>query len=113
MSSGPRSQQYLSIFVFCVRRCGSGCHNSVLAFHARWDLFYGGHLVLSSHLISLLVEVPRGMCRPAGMWCDAALNKNVRNILSSPWQSVGRERLRRVASTSSLYLSQLAFFGLT
>ena len=50
------------IFAFCVRRCGSGCYNSVLAVQARWDLFYGGHLVLSSHPISLLVQVPRGVC---------------------------------------------------
>ena len=48
-------------FSFCVRRCGSGCHNSVLAVQARWDLFYGGHLVLSSHTISLLIQVPRGV----------------------------------------------------
>ena len=30
-------------FAFCVRRCGSGCHNSLLAVQARWGLFYGGH----------------------------------------------------------------------
>ena len=42
-------------------RCVSGCHNSVLAVQARWDLFYGGHLVLSSHPIYLLVQVPRGV----------------------------------------------------
>ena len=62
VTSGPRSQQNLSILAFCVRRCGSGYHNSVLAVQARWDLFYGGHLVLSSHPISLLVQVPRGVC---------------------------------------------------
>ena len=49
-------------FALGVRRCGSGWHNSVLAIQARWDLFYGGHLVLSSHPISLLVHVPRGVC---------------------------------------------------
>ena len=49
-------------FAFCVRRCGSGCHKSVLAVQERWDLFYEGHLVLSSHPISLLVQVPRGVC---------------------------------------------------
>ena len=32
---------------------------------------------------------------------------------SSLWQSVGRERLLRAASTSCLYLSQLAFFRFT
>ena len=47
------------------------------------------------------------------MWCDAALSRTVRNILSSLWQSVGRVRLLRAASTSCLYLSQLAFFRLT
>ena len=51
--------------------------------------------------------------RPVGMWCDAALSRTIRKIFSSLWQSVGRERLLRVASTSCLYLSQLAFFRLT
>ena len=48
--------------------------------------------------------------RPVGMWCDAALSRTVRKIFSSLWQYVGRERLLRAASTSCLYLSQLAFF---
>ena len=48
-----------------------------------------------------------------GMWCDAALNRTVRKIFSSLWQSVGMERLLRAVSTSCLYLSQLAFFRLT
>ena len=43
--------------------------------------------------------------RPVGMWCDAALSRTVRKIFSSLWQSVGRERLLRAASTSCLYLS--------
>ena len=45
------------------------------------------------------------LCRPVGMWCDAALSRIVRRIFSSLWQSVGSERLLRAASTSSLYLS--------
>ena len=49
--------------------------------------------------------------RPVGIWCDAALSRTVQKIFSSLWQSVGRERLPRAASTSSLYLSQLAFLG--
>ena len=49
--------------------------------------------------------------RPVGMWCDAALSRTVRKIFSSLWQSVGRERLLSAASTSCLYLSQLAFLG--
>ena len=49
--------------------------------------------------------------RPVGMWCDAALSRTVRKIFSSLWQSVGRERLLRAASTTCLYLSQLAFLG--
>ena len=49
--------------------------------------------------------------RPVGMWCDAALSRTVRKIFSSLWQSVGRERLLRSASTSCLYISQLAFLG--
>ena len=36
--------------------------NSVLAFEARWNLFYGGHLIVSSQPISLLVQVPCGVC---------------------------------------------------
>ena len=38
------------------------CHNPVLAVQAKRDLSHGGHLVLSSHPISLLVQVPRGVC---------------------------------------------------
>ena len=49
--------------------------------------------------------------RPVGMWCDAALSRTVRKIFSSLWQSVGRERLLRAASTSCLYLSQLTILG--
>ena len=62
MSSGPRAQQNLSIFAVCVHRRGSVCHTSVLAVQARWGLFYGDHIVLSSHPVSLLVQVPRGVC---------------------------------------------------
>ena len=51
--------------------------------------------------------------RPVGMWCDAALSKTVGKIFSWLWQSVGRERLLRAASTSCLYLSQFTFFRLT
>ena len=53
------------------------------------------------------------LCRPVRMWCDAALSRTVRRICSSLWQSVGSERLLRAASTSIMYLSQLAFFRLT
>ena len=53
------------------------------------------------------------LCRPVGMWGDAVLSRIVRRIFSSLWQSVGSERLLRAASTSCLYLSQLAFFRLT
>ena len=49
--------------------------------------------------------------RTVGMWCDAALSRTVRNIFSSIWQSFGRERLLRAASTSCLYLSQLDLLG--
>ena len=52
------------------------------------------------------------LCRPVGMWCDTALSRTIRNIFSSLWQSVGRERLLRAASTSCQYLSQLSFFRL-
>ena len=50
---------------------------------------------------------------PVGMWCDAAMSRTVRKIFSSLWQSVGRERLLRAASTSCLYLSQLVFCRFT
>ena len=69
-------------------------------------------LVITSN-ISTGTGSPWSLCRPVGMWCDAALSRTVRKIFSSLWQSVGRERLLRVASTSSLYLFQLAFFMLT
>ena len=54
---------------------------------------------------------PWSLWRPVGMWCDAVLSRTVRKNFSSLWQSVGRERLLRAASTSCLYLSQLAFLG--
>ena len=76
-------------------------------------LFYGGHLVCSSRPVSLLVQVPHGVCRPVGIWCDAALSRKVWKIFPSLWQSVGRERLLRAATTSCLYLSKLAFFRFT
>ena len=69
-------------------------------------------LVITSS-ISAATGSSWSMCRPVGMWCDAALSRIVRKIFSSLRQSVGRERLLRAASTSCLYLSQLAFFGLT
>ena len=54
-------------------------------------MFYGGHLVLSLHPVSLLVHVPRGVFNISlGMGCDAALSRTVRKIFSSLWQSVGR-----------------------
>ena len=42
-----------------------------------FSLLYGGHLVCSSRPVSLLVQVPHGVCgRSVGMWCDAALSRN-------------------------------------
>ena len=55
----------------------------------------------------ILVHVYKGKGNPR----DAALSRTVRNIFSSLWQSVGRERLLRAASTSCLYLFQLAVLG--
>ena len=43
-------------------RCVSGRLYSVLAVQVRWGLFYGGHLVCSSRPVSLLVQVPHGVC---------------------------------------------------
>ena len=70
------------------------------------------HLFITSR-ISAGTASSWSMWRPVGMWCDAALSRTVRKIFSSLWQSVGRERLLRAASTSCLYLSQLAFYMLT
>ena len=53
-------------------------------FRRGWISFTGGHLVLSSHPISLLVQVPQwSLCRPVRMWCDAALSRTVWKIFSS------------------------------
>ena len=102
----------VSIFAVCAHIYGSGWLYSILAVQVMWGLFYGGHLVCSSRPVSLLVQVPLGVCGVQyGCDNDAALSRMVRKIFSSPWQSVGRERLRRAASTSCLYLSQLAFLG--
>ena len=35
---------------------------SILAVQVRWGLFYGGHLVCSSRPVSLLVQLPHGVC---------------------------------------------------
>ena len=69
-------------------------------------------LVITSN-ISAGTDSSWSLCRQVGMWCDAALRRTVRKIFSTLWQSVGRERLLRAASTSCLYLFQLAFFRLT
>ena len=102
MSSGPRSQQNLSIFAFCVRRCGTGGHNSALAVQATRSLLRrSSRLVITSN-ISAVTGSSCILCRPVGMWCDAALSRTVRKIFSSLLQSVEWERLLRAASTSSV-----------
>ena len=58
----PWFQQSISIFSVCAHRYGSGCLYSILAVQVRWGLFYGGHLVCSSRPVSLLVQVPHGVC---------------------------------------------------
>ena len=62
LSFGPWFQQSLSIFSVCAHRYGSGWFYSILAVQVRWSLFYGGHLVCSSRPVSLLVQVPHGVC---------------------------------------------------
>ena len=57
------------------------------------------HIVITSN-ISAGTCSSWSLCRPMGMWCDAALSRIVRTIFSSLLQSVGRERLLRAASTS-------------
>ena len=75
-----------------------------------------GSLLWKSYRLFITSSISAGtgsswsLWRPVAMWCDAALSRTVRKIFSSLWQSVGRERLLRAASTSCLYLSQLAFF---
>ena len=109
LPSIPRSQQHLSILAFCVRRCSSGCHNSVLAVGGgRISFTRSSRLVITSN-IAAGTGSSWSLCRPVGMWCDAALSRTVRKIFPSLWQSVGRECLLRAASTSCLYLTQLAF----
>ena len=51
-----------SIFAVCVHICGSGWLYSILAVQVRWGLSYGGHLVCSSRPVSLLVQLPHGVC---------------------------------------------------
>ena len=82
-----------------------------------WQLRRGGisftEVMSSCHHISTIsagTGSSWSLCRPVGMWCDAALSRTVRKIFSSLWQSVGRERLLRAVSTSCLYMSQSAFF---
>ena len=49
-------------FSVYAHRCVSGCLYSELAVQARCDLFCGGRLVWSCCPISLLVQIPRGVC---------------------------------------------------
>ena len=72
----------------------------------------GSSLLRRSSRLFITSSISAGTCsswslwRPVGMWCDVALSRTVRKIFSSLWQSVGRERMLRAASTSCLYLSQ-------
>ena len=59
---GPWFQQSLSIFAVCAHRYGSGWLYTILAVQVRWGLFDGCHLVCSSRPVSLLVQVPHGVC---------------------------------------------------
>ena len=92
------STKSLHFFPVCAYRYGSGCLYSILAVQVRCGLWY--RFLMESVMSSR-------------MWCDAALSRTVRKIFSSLWQFVGRERLLRTASSSCLYLSQLAFIRLT
>ena len=49
-------------FAVCAHIYGSGWLYSILAVQVRWGLLYGGHLVCSSRPVSLLVQVPHGVC---------------------------------------------------
>ena len=50
---------FVSVYV---RKCVSGCIYSILTVQVRWGVFCGGCLACSSHLVSLPVQVPRGVC---------------------------------------------------
>ena len=52
----------LSIFSVCTHIYGSGCLYSILAVQVSWVLFYGSHLICSRPPVSLLVQVPHGVC---------------------------------------------------
>ena len=58
----PWFQQSLYIFSVCAHIYASGWLYSISAVQVRWGLFYGGHLVCSSRPVSLLVQVPHGVC---------------------------------------------------
>ena len=62
------------------------------------------HLLITS-IISAGTGSSWSLCRPVGMWCDAALSRIVRRIFSSLWQSVGSERLLRAASNLWMKIS--------
>ena len=84
-------------------------HFSRLCTQMRYGCLYS---ILTGYLVCSSRPVSHGVC-PIGMWCDAAFGRTVRKIFSSLWQSVGRKLLHMAASTSCLYLSQLAFFRST
>ena len=88
----------LSIFSVCAHRCGGVSFTEVISsvHHVQYLCWY-----------SFLME----SVAYSRVWCDAAMSRTVRKIFLSLWQSVVRERLLRAASTSRLYLSQLAFLG--
>ena len=111
---GPCSQQNLSILFrlcshmrFWMSLFSLGSSDEVGSLLRR-----SSRLVITSS-ISAGTGSSWSLCRLVGKWCDAALCRIVRRIFSSLWQSVGRERLLRAASTSCRYLSQLALFRLT
>ena len=73
-----------SIFTFCVRRCGSGCHKLVSTGEVGTLLRSSSRLVITSN-ISVGTCSSWSLCRPVGKWCEAALSRTVRKIFSSLW----------------------------
>ena len=69
MSSGPRSQQNLSMIAFCVRRFDPGYHNSD---EVEFFIRRSSRLLITSN-ISTGTGPSWILCRLVWMWCDAAL----------------------------------------
>ena len=87
---------------FCVRRFWMSEFSQGSAGEVGSLLQRSSRLVSTSN-ISAGTGSSWSLCRPIGMWCDAALSITVRKLFSSLRESFGRERWLRVLSTYCLY----------